>query len=200
MALLQRRSWPILERLGQVRHVNGIGAGEVGDGTCQAQGLRDGGGGEVELAGRGPQQAVAGSLNGGRASLFGDARGLALAGGDHPRTDSRRWLAEPHVRQLRGVRWRHLDVDGDPVAQRIRDTPLIPAHLGGRAGAGALHVAEPAAGAGGGRGHQLKRRRQHNWAISAFERDAAVVKNLAEALQMRAEGGQVGEQQHAAVG
>ena len=45
---------------------NGVSVGQVGNGARQAQGLRDGGGGEVELAGRGPQQAVAGGLDGGR--------------------------------------------------------------------------------------------------------------------------------------
>jgi hypothetical protein len=59
-----------------------------GSGARQAQGLRDGGGGEVELAGRRPQQAVAGGLDGGRVALISDARDLALAGGDHPRADS----------------------------------------------------------------------------------------------------------------
>jgi hypothetical protein len=161
---------PQLHGLGQVRHADALAAGQVGHGARHLQRAVQ----AAAATSPGARRPAAGSALAGvvEHAVGVDARpasSAALGSPGAPAAAARAAatraatmaLGSPSAaHQLVGRHRRHLHLQVDAVEQRARQLALVARHLLGRAAAGAAGAAEPAAGAGVHRRHQLEARRE----------------------------------------
>jgi hypothetical protein len=150
-----------LDGFEQVRGLDALGTGEVGDGAGDFQNAVVSSGGEGELFHRLLEQVTEGGID---PAVFADLRVrhagvgggfgagetglLHRAGGVNPRSNHSRGFAGLFRAKIADGQGRGFDVKIDAVEQRAADAGAVTLDLRGRAPAFVLRIAEIAAGAG----------------------------------------------------
>jgi len=204
----------VLDRLGEVGHVDGVMTGEVGDRASEAEHAVERASGESEAADRGAEQLLAGAVDaamgahvGGRhhgvgvdAVAIAESTQLPCAGIGDAGADARGGIGGGGAEELAVGEGGHLDVEVDAVEQRTGDPAAIALNLTGVTDAAGVARAVEAAGTGIHGGDEHDAGRIGDGVAGSAQPDDAVLDGLAERFEhVPAELGQLVEEEHAVV-